>query len=412
MTQPMKQHDRTILRELATKVAEIANLPIQAQRIARWKRHNSLKSTEPMLLVFPEGAWRELLPDRVLQCQEPAARGIEWQLRSRIYCHEHFPDDTVIEDNFNVTKAIDGGNWGLQGRRTASAESLGAWTFDPVIEGPADLAKLRYPVVTHDLATSEQRLQAAQELFGDILKVQLKGIAHISFHLMAEYTGLRGLEQVMMDMIENPEMLHEAMAFFQEGNRRRVQQFVDQNLLELNNDNTYHSSGGNGYTDELPAAGYTPGHVRTCDMWSSAESQELADVSPQMHEEFATRYERPLLAMFALNGYGCCEDLTNKLDSVLPIPGIRRISVSPWADVARCAQRLGNKYILSWKPMPAMLCGKWDEQKNRTYIRAALEASRGCVMEIILKDTHTVDNEPYRMDRWMQIAREEIECIG
>jgi hypothetical protein len=266
--------------------------------------------------------------------------------------------------------------------------------------------------VTHDEAASQQRLQMAQDLFGDILKVRLQGIAHLSFHLMSEYTALRGLEQVMMDMIENPEMLHEAMAFFQEGNRRRVQQYIDQNLLELNNDDTYHSTGGNGYTDELPAAGYTSGRVRPCDMWASAESQELAQVSPEMHEEFATRYERPLLAMFALNGYGCCEDLTNKLDGVLQIPRIRRISVSPWADVARCAQRLGDKYILSWKPIPAMLCGKWDEDKNRSYIRKALEASRGCVMEIVLKDTHTVDNEPHRMDRWMQIAREEIQRAG
>ena len=234
-----------------------------------------------MLLVFPEGAWAELLCDRDLQCQDAAARSIEWQLRSRIYYQEHFPDDTVIKGSFNVNKAIDFGNWGLQGRRTASAESLGAWTFDPVIEGPADLAKLRYPVVTHDQAASQQRLQLHQELLGDILNVQLKGITHISFHLMAEYTGLRGLEQVMMDMIKNPGMLHEAMAFFQEGNRRRVQQFVEQNLLDLNNDNSYHSSGGNGYTDELPAAGYTPGHVRTCDMWSSAESQELAERQPR-----------------------------------------------------------------------------------------------------------------------------------
>ena len=408
----MTQHDRTILRDLAMKVAEIAHLPIQAQRIERWKRHNSLKSTQPMLLVFPEGAWRELLPDRDLQCQDPAARAIELQFRRSLYQHQHFPDDAVIVDTYTVGKSIDTGNWGLERRRTPSDTALGAWTFDPVIDSPADLAKLRYPVVTSDPAASQQRLQVAQELFGDILDVQLKGVTHISFHLMAEYTALRGLEQVMMDMIENPEMLHEAMAFFQEGNRRKVQQFVDQDLLDLNNDNTYHSSGGNGYTDELPAAGFTPGHVRTCDMWSSAESQELTSVSPEMHEEFATRYERPLLAMFGLNGYGCCEDLTNKLDGVLRIPGIRRLSISPWADVARCAERLGNRYILSWKPMPSMLCGTWDEDKNRTYIRKALEASRGCVMEIILKDTHTVDNEPYRIDRWMQIAREEIERLG
>ena len=43
-------------------------------------------------------------------------------------------------------------------------------------------------------------LTQAQDLFGDILDVKLKGVAHISYHLMARYTALRGLEEVMMDM--------------------------------------------------------------------------------------------------------------------------------------------------------------------------------------------------------------------
>jgi hypothetical protein len=408
----MTQRERTIIRELARQVAEVASLPIQGLRRQRWKQHNSLQSTDPMLLVFPEGAWRELLPETALQCQDDAARAVERALRMRLYYHEHFPDDMVIENSYLVPKAIDRGHWGLLPRKKPAAQSLGSWTFDPVIAGPDDLKKLRYPVVSHDEVETARRLQFAQELLGDILEVRAQGVAHISFHLMAEYSLLRGLEQVMMDMLECPQMLHQAMAFFQEGNRQRIRQYVEMNLLELNNDSTYHSSGGNGYTDELPAAGFDPTHVRTCDVWASAESQELAEVSPQMHEEFATAYERPLLEMFALNGYGCCEDLTYKLDGVLSIPQIRRISISPWADVARCAERLGKRYILSWKPMPAMLCGKWDDQKIRTYVRQALDAARGCVLEIILKDTHTVDNEPWRMDRWMKIAREEIERAG
>jgi hypothetical protein len=128
----------------------------------------------------------------------------------------------------------------------------------------------------------------------------------------------------MMDMVLQPAMLHDAMAFLEEGCRRMVQQYVDLNLLSLNNDGTYHSSGGNGYTDELPRADADPARVRPCDMWASAEAQELAQVSPDMHEAFALQYERRLLEPFGLNGYGCCEDLTDKLDLVLTIPNIRR----------------------------------------------------------------------------------------
>ena len=63
-----------------------------------------------------------------------------------------------------------------------------------MIRKPADLEKLRWPLVACDDHATEQALAEAQDLFGDILKVRLKGVAHLSYHLMNQYTGLRGLE--------------------------------------------------------------------------------------------------------------------------------------------------------------------------------------------------------------------------
>ncbi len=207
----------------------------------------------------------------------------------------------------------------------------------------------------------------AEELFGDILDVQLKGVAHISFHLMSLYSGWRGLEEVMLDMYEAPEMLHDAMAFLEEGHHRLLAQYVEQNLLSLNNDNTYHNSGGNGFTDELPLPDGDPRHVRLCDMWGSAEAQEMAQVSPAQHAEFILPYERRLLQPFGLTGYGCCEDLSLKLDDVFTLPHLRRISISPFANVDICAEKLQDKYIFSWKPHPAHLVGGFDADFVRGY---------------------------------------------
>jgi hypothetical protein len=146
-------------------------------------------------------------------------------------------------------------------------------------------------------------------------------------------------------------------------------------------------------------------------MWASAESQELAGVSPRMHREFALRYERELLAPFGLTGYGCCEDLSRKLEDVLALPNMRRISISPFADPVLSAERLKGRAIFSWKPQPAHLVGEFDPDLIRAYIRRTLDACRehGCVLEMILKDTHTCEFQPERFDRWTQIAREEIE---
>lgn len=403
-------HDRNILRDLARRVAEIAELPIMAERKKEWKRHNSLQPGRPLILIFPEGSWSELLPPEALRCEDPTARQMEWELRHRIYTFEHFQSDNVVEKEWIVSKVIHSTGWGLEARHHDSPMARGAWAFDPVIREPADLAKLRFPEITYDKEATERNLALARELFGDLLEVKLKGVSHISFHLMNLYTGLRGLEQVMWDMYENPAMLHDAMAFLEEGHRRLIHQYEEQNLLSLNNDNTYHSSGGVGYTDELPRPGYDPNHIRPADLWASAESQEMAQVSPRMHAEFVLEYEKRLLEPFGLNGYGCCEDLTHKLDDVLTIPHIRRISIAPSANVEACAEKLGSRCIFSWKPHPAYLVGRFDEEKLRAYLRHALEVTRGCVVEMILKDTHTCEHHPERFDRWSQIARELVEA--
>ena len=48
----------------------------------------------------------------------------------------------------------------------------------------------------------------------------------------------RGLEEGMLDMYAEPQMLHDAMAFLEEGHHRILRQYFAQNLLAFNNDNT------------------------------------------------------------------------------------------------------------------------------------------------------------------------------
>ena len=407
-------HDRGILRELARRVADIAGEPTMAERRQMWIEHNSLRSTYPMMLIFPEGAWVELLPDASLQCEDERAREIERNLRIRIYGYEHFQDDTVVEKEWIVSKVVHDTGWGLTPRHTPSPQARGSWRFDPVIREPSDLKKLTFPRISYDENASLRELAEAEDLLGDVLAVTLKGVNRISYHLMNQYTGWRGLAEVMTDMYAEPQMLHDAMAFLEEGHRQVLRQYVEQDLLSINNDGTYHCSGGNGYTDQLPGPDADPSRVRPSDMWASAEAQEMALVSPQQHAEFVLNYEKRLLEPFGLTGYGCCEDLSRKLDYVFSIPHIRRISISPWADVDNCADILRGDYIFSWKPNPAHLVGQFDPVALREYVRHTVEVTQanGCVLEMILKDTHTCQHHPERFDAWTRVAREVIQEVA
>ncbi|TSA31628.1 MAG: hypothetical protein D4R65_10885 [Verrucomicrobiaceae bacterium] len=401
------------LRELARRKAELLGSPAVAERTRLWKKHNALLQERPMLLVFPEGSWSELIASsEALQCRcsDPLLHQIEQEIRMELYAFEHFDTDNLPTPSVWVPKAIGNTGWGVEARWEMSQEAHGARKFDPVIAEESDLDKMRFPEVVHDEGLSERRFDAVNEIFDGILPVELVGIKHVSFHLMAQWTALRGLEEVLMDMIAEPEFTHRALAFLAEGNRRLIEQYESMGLLEFNHDNTYHSTGGNGWLESCPGpeAGAT---AKRANMWASAEAQELTVVSPAMHAEFALRYEKELLEPFALTGYGCCEDITDKCNLVLDIPHIRRISVSPFTNVARSAPQIGVRAIFSWKPKPTDLVGNFNPERIRSYLRENIAECRksGCNFEVILKDTHTCERRPERFDDWSRIAREEID---
>ena len=134
-------------------------------------------------------------------------------------------------------------------------------------------------------------------------------------------------------------------------------------------------------------------------------------LSPAMWEEFVLEYHLPFLERFGLNCFGCCEPLHDRLEILKSrVPRLRRISISAWADRAIAAESLQDQYIYSWKPNPAHLAAiHFDAEALRRHIRETLEITRGCVVEMILKDTHTCNHHPDRFDLWAQIAQEEAE---
>jgi hypothetical protein len=403
--------DKLILRELAKQINDIASHQIMAERTASWYRLNALQPGRPLIIVSPEGSWRELLPWQNLTCEGETARGIEYTLRERIFSHEHINDDTVKGRDFTVRKSIPGLDewwldidWGLPIKRNWGSAG---YAYQPTIKEYKDIKKLRVPVIKYDeKATLDEHVQML-DLFGDILDVKIKGVDLVMFHIMYFYAHYRGLEQTFYDFMDAPAFAHELIHFFEKGYESIVNQLEEQGLLELNNDGRFVSSGGYGHTHELPQKDYN-GPVRPKDMWAAAEAQELAPVSPEQSEEFVISAERRLLSRFGRNGYGCCEPLENKLKYVLSIPNMRRISVSPFSDIKKCADQIGTSAVFSWKPDPGFVSGlNWDEDAARAYIRNGLRQAEGTVMEIILADTHTCRNQPRRFTEWVRLCREE-----
>ena len=62
------------------------------------------------------------------------------------------------------------------------------------------------------------------------------------------------------------------------------------------------------------------------------------------------------------------------------------------------------------KPNPAVLAmPEIDEEAIRAGLRRTLEMTRGCVVEVIMKDNHTIGGRPENVVQWCRIAQEEAE---
>jgi len=148
------------------------------------------------------------------------------------------------------------------------------------------------------------------------------------------------------------------------------------------------------------------------DLWYFTHAQEFTLVSPQMHDEFVFQYQLPIMEKFGACSYGCCEDLTRKINMLRQCKTLKKISVTPSANVRKCAEQIGRDYLFSWKPIPAYICADFDVEATRRYIRQGLEDSRGCQVDVMCKDITTLQGDMTRPQRWTELVREECAKFG
>jgi len=399
--------DVRILRELARRYAEVAARPIQEERRDLWRRHNSLERTRPLLYFRGGECWSEILAPQ-LECEDPFYRAHEGWFRRQLFLDE-IGDDSVLEPWITQQAACvlpPHGPWGLEVKRRRTEDKHGTWIADPPIKSLNDVDRL---VEVHHVIDEDATARCVQRLrdaVGDILTVNVdRGPAYQVWaaDISTELGYLRGIEQVMYDMADDPDGLHRLLARMRDGILRVHQEAEDAGDWTLCN----HENQAMSYARELadPAPNSAP--VKRRDLWIFLAAQELALVSPEMHWEFMLAYQAPIMAKFGLSSYGCCEDLTNKIDIVKRIPNLRRIAVVPLADVRKSAERIGDAYVFSWRPNPSqMMCCGFDRDLIRKVIRDGMEASKGCHVDVTLKDVQTVENDPTRPREWVRLVRE------
>ncbi len=411
----MFDDDVTMLRTLARQYADVACKPIQDVRRAQWRQHNSLVRTRPLIYV------RAYASAEIPECQpvatDPFWHPLEAHLRDAIY-RDRFDDDYIVEPWVSVRAEVitpPEGLWGLPVSWSQRVQERGSHTMIPSLLAPEDAGRLASPHHAIDEEATRVRVERVQDALGDILPIDVdrKPAYHMwNGDISTLLTQLRGMEQFMLDMVDRPEWLHGVLAHMRDGILRthvEAEQAGDWTL-------SAHQNQAMPYAQELPDPAPNSGPVERRKLWYYMASQETTLVGPRMFDEFMLQYQIPIMAPFGLAAYGCCEDLTNKIALLRRIPNLRRIAVAPAANVQRCAEQIGDAWVLSYRPSPAdMVAYGFDPDRAGSIMRADLEACRanGCHVDVTLKDVETVQGDPTRVPRWVRLARNVIaEVFG
>jgi hypothetical protein len=393
--------ERDLVRELARRVIEIAHEPRMKDVRKRWCDVNELRKPDRApVWCRPVGCWSEILPDSELQCETPEYRRLEYGFRQELFKYD-VGDDTIFEPHFTVGASFDvtpANTWGVKLSHHNPDVQGGAWAYDPPLREESDLDNLAMPEFTYNRQATDERLEWMSELFGDIAPVQLHVGAPMGATFGSWVAELRGLEQMMVDMYDNPRLLHRLMAHLRDAALASMDVAEQTGLVTPNIDGPMTESEPIGE----PA---TDGTHTLLNCWCMANSQELDQVSPPMWEEFLLDYQRPIFERFGHVGYGCCENLTHKIDAILRIPNLRIFVCSAWTDLNVVLNKVGADHCIMWRQKASAVVFS-DESQVVDDLNEGMKRLQGRPYQVVLRELQTLAGNPDRLHKWAQAGIE------
>ena len=406
-------NDRDTLRRLA---GEVCNLSRQERFIENRKLHRAVNDLQPVrpVVLIDELPWAEMNIDdeMTLRCEDPILRGVEWHLRATRFKAKHVPADMIVVPYVPVHKVIrcQGIGIAVEERTLAIAgrDTIRAHEYHDQLATEADLDKIHNDVVTYDREETMRRFERVADVIGDILPVRLKGIEYASMGTWDQIAMLRGVDNLLIDLADRPAFMHRLVRRLHDVRWDTVRQIETLGLFD-NDPSSLHCTPI--LSSALPGPGFDGEHVKLKHVWGRAVAQIFASVSGPMHEEFDIDYIKEPMSQCGLVYYGCCEPLDRKMDIVKKIPNLRKISITPWADVNVAAEAIGRDYVLSAKPNPAAVAvDRLDPDVVRKELGTILDACKrnGCPCDIVLKDISTCNGRPGNLFEWERIAMEMV----
>jgi hypothetical protein len=346
--------DKEEIHRLSDRVREISIAPanlargrywVETQDTAQdhWRGTPRSRGELPRapITIEPEiTMWAKILKFSILDYYQDPLCYLKNYLKMMIYRYENWNDETVISCQVPIWLGVTLES-SLLGAKTVFAEGEYPWIDrNPVIRSEVDLERLEYP----DFRKSGLMPQVHRyyEVMRDLLEDDFKVNFHewgrspigVAFHV-------RGYENLLVDMIENPEFLHRLLIFITEARKRWTldrARFLGRGVEK-----------GNLYNDEVN----TP------------------SMSAGMYAAFALPYEKALSDFHGgILYWHSCGDTTALVERIAKIGSLEMFHVGPWTDGGVCMRVFQGKVPLEFCLHPLKDVQHADEATMETRLRA------------------------------------------
>jgi hypothetical protein len=397
--------DIAIVRDLASRCMDLALSDEYEARRRRWRNANERrKGDRAPVWCRPAGVWRDILPAEALECTDPVCREIEYTFRQHLY-KDWVGDDHIFEPWWGVNAALECDGpyaWGLRTGHQIESTSAGGFRYDPPVKTETDYERITVPTFTYSERHTTDALSAYGEILGEVMPVRLVCTPPLGPVLGTYLDQLRGMAPMLEDLAFRPELVHRAMAKLTEGVLRALRAAEDTGLLTTNDHEPMFCSDPVGETA-------TNGRTRLSNLWVAANSQEFQEVSPAMQEEFLLNYQMPIFQQYGAVQYGCCEDLTRKIASVLRIPNLRTFVCSAWTSLEKVIDACAGRCTIMWRQKATDVVYPHDLSPIRHHLEAGMCRLHGHPYQVVLREVETLHGHPERIREWAQTAIQAAE---
>jgi len=347
-----------------------------------WRGFPKLRPSQGIpFLVFPDNAlWAKILKVDLREYYSNPEVHLKTQLKMNIYHFNHWEDNTYYTKDLSIWFGVIT-ELSFFGPKIIFFPNREGWIKSPpLLQKKESLECLKQPDFYKSglMPKIHEFYERMNELVDGRLRVLFPMWVRGPFCIAAH---LRGLDNIIMDMLEDPKFVHTLMRFITDSEKEWAKE--RSKFLHSPIEKTFL------FNDEVG----------------------LPLITPEMYEEFVLPYEIELANFYGgILYWHSCGDTSDFINLIKRIPGLRMFHVGPRTDVLRAAVAFGPDASLDVDLDPFRDVLEADEEKMKSKIKKIIDICTErdvsfCIRADGFQPVHTLKEDLPKIKLWIDLAQ-------